>query len=157
MAIRRLFWIALVYGGSVFAEVAETHPVVADEPRGRAEPLLALSTKSDEQLTEIAGRWNELSAGERDALITEVKSRMARRGSRDGVLRIRLTRRYGTVVRRRGSATLRIERVQRTVKPPAAAPPAPETTTPAFGVGFEQRVKERIPTKTQSTPVDEEH
>jgi hypothetical protein len=124
----------------------------------------ALAQKSDEELTEIARRWADLGPDERNALVTEVKARMARRGS-PGVLRIRLERRYGTVVRARNGTVLRIERVQRVITQPGqpaqvlagsgaaqeeAAPgdPAPTTvTTPrpssglpaGFGIGFERR------------------
>ena len=128
-AIRLLISLAILLSGSALAEAPGTAVETAAQeaaPKEAGTSLPAqilgtplkkpLSAKSDAQLTEIARRWNDLSTDERDALITEVKSRMARGGNREGVLRIRLTRRYGTVVRHPNGATLRIERVQRQVR-----------------------------------------
>ena len=83
---------------------------------------------SDEQLTALAARWDELAAAERRALLSEVKMRMARRqAGTKGVLSIRLTRRYGAVPQGRRAGQLRI-------RLGAGAANAKE-----FGVGFEQR------------------
>ena len=92
---------------------------------------------SDEQLTALAARWDDLTAVERRALLSEVKMRMARssgsasgRGAK-GVLSIRLTRRYGAVPQGRTAGRLHI----RVGKGPANAK--------EFGVGFEQRTSQR--------------
>ncbi len=98
---------------------------------------------SDEALTKFAAQWDELEADQRRALLAEVKMRMARQGSSGGVLRIRLQRRYGTVIRR-GRATIRIE-----VRPVLKA-------RQEFGVGFEQRTAEASSaqaSKEQAVPV----
>ena len=98
---------------------------------------------SDEALTKFAAQWDELNADQRRALLAEVKMRMARQGSSGGVLRIRLQRRYGTVIRR-GRATIRIE-----VRPVLKA-------RQEFGEGFEQRTAEAPSaqgSKEQAVPV----
>lgn len=103
---------------------------------------------SDEALTKFAARWDDLDADQRRALLAEVKMRMARQGSSGGVLRIRLQRRYGTIVRR-GRATIRIK-----VRPVLKA-------RQEFGVGFEQRTAQASPaqaskeqgSKEQAVPV----
>lgn len=104
---------------------------VAAEPKeGNSQdpPAVSYADASDEQLTALAARWDELAAAERRALLSEVKMRMARRqvGTK-GVLSIRLTRRYGAVPQGPAAGQLRIR-----VGPGKA-------NAKEFGVGFEQR------------------
>lgn len=91
-------------------------------------PPVSYAEATDRELTELAARWNDLSAGQRRALLSEMKLRMARQGAANDGLRIAVTRRYGTVVRRSNGATLHIE--LRSV----------QNAQPSFGAGFEQRV-----------------
>ena len=103
---------------------------VAAEPKeGNSQdpPAVSYADASDEQLTALAARWDELAAAERRALLSEVKMRMARRqvGTK-GVLSIRLTRRYGAVP----EGQLRIRLGTGTAK------------AKEFGVGFEQRASQ---------------
>ncbi len=103
---------------------------VAAEPEPDASQDLPVSytDASDEQLTALAARWDELAAAERRALLSEVKMRMARRqGGGSGVLSIRLTRRYGAVPQGQAGGRLHIR-----LGTGAA-------NTKEFGVGFEQR------------------
>ena len=60
------------------------------------------SNSSDRQLTQLGARWDKLSAPEKEALLREVKMRMAQQKDADGVLMIRTQRRYGRVYRGNG-------------------------------------------------------
>lgn len=99
---------------------------VATEPGSddSQDPPVSYAEASDEQLTALAARWDELAVAERRALLSEVKMRMARRqAGTNGVLSIRLTRRYGAVPQ--GHLRIRLGTGQANAK--------------EFGVGFEQR------------------
>ncbi|MCY3794580.1 MAG: hypothetical protein OXG51_09425 [Gammaproteobacteria bacterium] len=99
---------------------------VAAEPKldTSQDPSVSYADASDEQLTALAARWDELAAAERRALLSEVKMRMARRQvGTNGVLSIRLTRRYGAVPE--GQLRIRLGTGTANAK--------------EFGVGFEQR------------------
>lgn len=103
---------------------------VATEPEldNSQDPPVSYADASDEQLTALAARWDELATAERRALLSEVKMRMARReAGANGVLSIRLTRRYGAVPQGRTAGQLRI-RVG-----------SGKANAKEFGVGFEQR------------------
>ena len=93
-------------------------------PGNSQDPPVSYADASDEQLTALAARWDELAVAERRALLSEVKMRMARRqAGTKGVLSIRLTRRYGAVPQ--GQLRIRSGTGQ--------------TNAKEFGVGFEQR------------------
>ncbi|MXX28554.1 MAG: hypothetical protein F4X31_05640 [Gammaproteobacteria bacterium] len=93
-------------------------------PDNSQDPPISYADASDEQLTALAARWDELAVTERRALLSEVKMRMARRqAGTNGVLSIRLTRRYGAVPQ--GQLRIRLGTGQANAK--------------EFGVGFEQR------------------
>ncbi len=129
----------VVFAGQLSAAEAGANPALVDvvaAPNPYADV-------SDEALTKFAAEWDQLDADQRRALLAEVKMRMARQGSSGGVLRIRLQRRYGAVVRR-PRATLRIEL--------RAVPKARQE----FGVGFEQRTAQASSaqlSKEQAAPV----
>ena len=102
------------------------------------EPSVSYADASDEQLTALAARWDELAAAERRALLSEVKMRMARReGGGNGVLSIRLTRRYGAVPEGQGGGQLRIRLG------------TGKANAKEFGVGFEQRAGQPQPTESE--------
>jgi len=111
----------------------------------------AYGDHSDEQLTALAADWESLDRHQRRALLTEMKTRMARRGtSDDGVLHIRTERRYGRLIRQPDGRVLRIETQVVHVRP--VNPQQMEQIEQSgkrleragsrrnFGVGFERRV-----------------
>ena len=103
---------------------------VAAEPEldNSQDPPVSYADASDEQLTALAARWDELAVAERRALLSEVKMRMARRqAGTNGVLSIRLTRRYGAVPQGRTAGRLHIRLG------------TGKANAKEFGVGFEQR------------------
>lgn len=136
-------WLSLAAALAAADAVAagERRDGTAPEPRVVEQlidsPLLPrpdYATVSDQELTRIGARWDELSLAERSALLKEVKLRMAQRKDRDGVLTIRTQRRYGRV--HGGGQYLKIETkvVRITAQRPEQASPGS-----GFGVGFERR------------------
>ncbi len=131
--------------GAKTAAAAATDPATGPERNGGAtsarlvnSPLLRLpnySQKSDRQLTELGVRWDELGSHEQQALLREVKLRMAQRKDADGVLTIRTQRRYGRVSRS-GERYIKIETRVVRVRP---VDPSRKSGQQSFGVGFEQR------------------
>ena len=114
-----LFWAASLGFAAVAAEPEADHA---------QDPPISYANASDEQLTALAAHWDELAAAERRALLSEVKMRMARHeGGGNGVLSIRLTRRYGAVPQGQGGGQLRIRLG------------TGKANAKEFGVGFEQR------------------
>jgi hypothetical protein len=109
-------------------------PEVSRVQAEEAEAQPDYSEKSDYQLTELGARWDDLSRPERDALLREVKLRMAQRNDSDGVLIIRTQRRYGRIYHSEGRY-LKIETkvVQMRSGQPSGKPQS------GFGTGFEQR------------------
>jgi hypothetical protein len=91
--------------------------------------------RTDYQLTELGARWDDLSRPEREALLREVKLRMAQRKDADGVLMIRTQRRYGRIYRSNGRY-IKIETKVVRVRPGTVDPGRQPNE---FGVGFEQR------------------
>ena len=129
--------VALCCAASVGFAAVTTEP----EPDNSQAPAVSYTDASDEQLTALAARWDELAAVERRALLSEVKMRMARRqAGANGILSIRLTRRYGAVPQGRTAGQLRI-------RLGTGATHAKE-----FGVGFEQRAGQ--PQDADSEPVE---
>jgi len=125
-------------GVSVADSSQPTPPATAESSQQLVNsPLLPLDygKKSDVQLTELGARWDELTRPERDALLREVKLRMAQRRDKDGVLMIRTQRRYGRIYRSDGRY-LKIETKVVQVRP--AQVPADQQRR-GFGTGFEQR------------------
>lgn len=101
--------------------------------------------RTDYQLTELGARWDELSRPERDALLREVKLRMAQRKDADGVLMIRTQRRYGRIYRSNDGRYLKIETKVVRVRPSTVDP---GQRPKEFGVGFEQRTASADSTET---------
>ena len=123
---------------------SRTQPQLVNSPLRPAAPDYSMST--DHELTRLGARWDVLSAPEREALLREVKLRMAQRKDADGVLMIRTQRRYGRVYRGNGRY-LKIETKVVQVRP------STDTRAPkaGFGTGFEQRNAEP---ETRSVPVE---
>ena len=116
---------AVMPAGAVALAVAGEQPV-------------SYANASDAELTALGARWNDLSSNERQALLSEVKMRMARarsQGAATGVLRIKLRRRYGAVPPGVANGNLRIRVTTRKQGSKPSGKP--------FGVGFEQRTKQR--------------
>ena len=90
---------------------------------------------SDQALTDLAARIDELDPDSKQALISEIKMRMARQGSTDGVLHVRLVRRYG--IPRHGTIRIEIRQVPKDRQ--------------KYGLGFEQRSVQAV--EKQATPV----
>ncbi len=111
-------------------------PQLANSPLQPAAPDYSKST--DHELTRLGARWDVLSAPEKEALLREVKLRMAQRKDSDGVLMIRTQRRYGRVYSGNGRY-LKIETKVIRVRPSADEKPS------GFGTGFEQRNAEPTP------------
>ncbi len=99
------------------------------------------SDSTDHELTRLGARWDALSAPEREALLREVKLRMAQRKDADGVLVIRTQRRFGSVYSG-GSRYLKIETKVIRVRPAEGGMDGSSARGAAkrgFGTGFEQR------------------
>jgi hypothetical protein len=135
--------VAVLAASSAFAETVEAQPgSVTDVPQLVNSPLLPLdyTDKSDIELTRLGARWDDLSKPERDALLREVKLRMAQRKDADGVLMIRTQRRYGRIYRSEDGRYLKIETKVVRVRPAGPGSRSDGAQGPKeFGVGFEQR------------------
>ena len=122
---------------------------IAAEPashRPAERPMAGVySEKTDQQLTELTAQWDTLDDSERQALLTEVKMRMARSKGRGGVIRIRTQRRYGRIVRKADGSVVRIETKVVRVRPVGPG-------TQPYGVGFERRAASKQPER-DSPPV----
>ncbi len=96
---------------------------------------------SDQELTAQAAQWDALDKHQRRALLTEMKSRMAR-GGRGGepVLHIRTERRYGRLIRQPDGRVIRIETNVVRVQPVTPEMLARVRARGGFGVGFERRL-----------------
>jgi hypothetical protein len=98
-------------------------------------PAPDYSNSTDHELTRLGARWDSLSAPEREALLREVKLRMAQRKDADGVLVIRTQRRFGSVYSG-NRRYLKIETKVIRVRPGKGSRSAAGA---GFGTGFEQR------------------
>lgn len=128
---------ATTTGRSVPPVAVETDPPASAKQlvNSPLQPIAPDYSKStDHELTRLGARWDALSAPEREALLREVKLRMAQRKDADGVLMIRTQRRYGRVYRGNGRY-LKIETQVIHVRPSADSNPEKAV----FGTGFEQR------------------
>ena len=118
----------------------------ADEERRAESPRVSYASISDEDLTAIAARWDDLSVPERLALASEVTLRMKRNGSADGVLPVKVRRRFGTVVRHPNGATASMHVEVRSVDK------VEKQGSQQFGVGFEQRARQDVAKPEQVEP-----
>ncbi|MCR9276463.1 MAG: hypothetical protein NXH85_00720 [Pseudomonadaceae bacterium] len=123
------------------APVAKT--AASNDGESQAEPAnISYAQSTDEQLTTMAADWSSLSAAERRALLTEVKSRMARerqnqangQNGQSPTVRITTTRRFGRVVRQPDGSLVRIETSVVQVRKAER-----NADRPGFGAGFENR------------------
>ena len=108
---------------------------------GEARPVQGADrygSHTDEELTQIAGRWESLSTDERRAFFTEMRRRMADKGKQP--IAVHAERRFGRVVRQPDGSLVRIEGVVR-------YRPLEE----GYGTGFEQRAGDE-PTAPTSAP-----
>jgi len=121
--------------------VAWIEPVRADGP---------YAARTDDELAEIGAGWDDLSADDRRGLMAEVRARVAAQRDFDDrpLIRVQTERRYGRIVRRSDGSLLRIEHHERSVHYREMPADGADRT---FGVGFEQRARERAP-GTVDTP-----
>lgn len=134
-------WRALVLA-AISSWAAGVYASANEEPR--AQPArVSYASVSDEDLTAIVARWDDLDAQQRRALLSEVKMRMQRNGTAEGVLQVNARRRYGTVVRHPNGATATLRVEVRSVK---------KQGTQEFGVGFEQRAGQDDATPEEAEP-----
>ena len=107
-----------------------------------------ITIKTDEELTALTARWNELSSSERRLLLHEVRARMqASKISAQRQLKRQIHRMpvqgTGTIVQRRygrksdGSVVVQTRVIQKRT-PPRGAPASGRIT---FGFGFERRAQ----------------
>ena len=116
--------------------------LAAQTPESSVQPTeVSYSAISDEDLTKIAARWDDLGPQQRRALLSEVKLRMKRGNNAGDAPQIKVRRRYGTVVRHRNGATARLRIEVRSTQPGQD-----------FGVGFEKRSRQdgAAPAKPES-------
>ena len=146
--LKRVFLLSLLATAwAGVAVAAESAPASADAAANAPPPAAGepeFGDRTDEELTALAADWDALDRHQRRALLTEMRVRMARRGSRaggqEGVLHIRTERRYGRLIRQSDGRVIRIETQVVHVRPLGADDAAPRR---GFGVGFEQRVAHR--------------
>jgi hypothetical protein len=122
---------------------------------GNPAPDSAYRDRTDEELTALAASWDSLDRLERRALLTEMKVRMARNGTRkgDGTLHIRTERRYGRIVRQSDGRVIHIETQVVHVRPFTGDETGGKVQgRQQFGVGFEQRVARRQATEGMPVP-----
>jgi hypothetical protein len=125
------FFPALTATAGTEASASIAAPQLVNSPLQPAAPDYSKST--DHELTRLGARWDSLSAPQREALLREVKLRMAQRKDADGVLMIRTQRRYGRVHSGNGRY-LKIETKVIRVRPSNG-----RTNSAGFGTGFEKR------------------
>lgn len=154
---------------------------VAAGPAAQKEQAPNYRETTDQQLTALAARWDDLSALERRALLSEVKLRMVRQqhaqaGAPSGVLHIRLTPRFGAGRNSSAKGQLHIQlqtsrqgaRVRALCQGPlgscpegrrqgAATPVFDERQQeqkeqPKYGVGFERRTDHKPAMKGKQAP-----
>jgi hypothetical protein len=103
---------------------------------GGAGAATEYADRTDQQLTELAAGWENLSEDERRALLMEIKARMHNSASKTPTLTIKTERRYGKIFRGPDGSLVRIETTQHTIR--YRALPEGASDQP-FGVGFERR------------------
>ena len=134
-------WRVLVLA-AILPWVAGAYAVANDDSRSQP-ARVSYASVSDDDLTAIAARWDDLDAQQRRALLSEVKMRMKRNGTAEGVLQVNVRRRYGTVVRHSNGATATLRVEVRSVKKQGGQD---------FGVGFEKRAGQDDTAPEQQEP-----
>ena len=106
-------------------------------------PLGDVRAKSDQELTELTAQWGQLSPAERRLLLGEVRTRMQRNRAAAAqrrlanAPRVKVTRRYGRIIRQPDGSVVVQTRV---VRPGGSASHGRIT----FGFGFERRGKQQV-------------
>ena len=104
---------------------------------GVARAATLYADRSDDELTQIAAGWEQLTQEERRELLSEVRTRMAKARVAVPMVRIQTQRRYGRIIQQPDGSVLHIERREGTVE----YRPMPEDAAgQPFGVGFEHRL-----------------
>tara|TARA_A100001037_G_C15135165_1_gene630724 strand:+ start:1784 stop:2272 length:489 start_codon:yes stop_codon:yes gene_type:complete len=110
----------------------------------------SIAQKSDQELNIIlATKWDDLDPYQRGAVLSEVKSRMARQtGAPRELIKLQAHHRYGErVIRKADGSVVRIKTRVVSVKPVSA-------NRKPYGVGFEERLKKKqTPTTKVSSPI----
>ena len=115
----------------------------AQGPEAEVRPLaVSYASVSDQELTDIAARWDDLDAQQRRALLSEVTLRMKRSGDAQGILRVKVRRRYGKVVRHPNGATATLRIEVTSVQQDQKDQKDQQKGQQEFGVGFEQRSRQ---------------
>ena len=140
--------------GSTSVLDQEIDKEIDDESVGKAKSTDVqvgdVKQKSDQELTLLTAQWGKLSSSERRVLLAEVRSRMQRKqAARTQVMpRVRVTRRYGRIVRQPDGSVVVQTRVVRprslesqvNVQNGTSTRVAPRGRI-TFGFGFERRVR----------------
>jgi hypothetical protein len=153
VAIKGLLILVLLAGG--LPVLADARDVPDRDPAASGstgEAVNPFGASSDEELTALAARWDTLDLHERRALLTEMKLRMARRGTPAGdVIHIRTERRYGRIIQQPDGRVIRIETQVVEVRPVGEDDLQDDG---GFGVGFERRVRtpDVLPVTTEQHP-----
>ena len=126
---------SVIVGAVVFSCALGAY--AAESAKAEMRPAaISYASVSDQELTDIAARWDDLDPQQRRALLWEVKLRMKRNSDAQGILRANVARRYGTVVRHSNGATATL-RIQVT-----SVKKGQKKGQQDFGVGFEQRTRQ---------------
>ena len=131
--------VRIIKGIALMMLIAASLPGLAVAAGSGAGPA-SFESSSDEQLTALAAQWDSLDTHQRRALLTEMKTRMARGGNAAPVLRIRTERRYGRIIRQPDGRVIRIETNVVRVQPVTPEILARVRSHGGFGTGFEHRV-----------------
>jgi hypothetical protein len=136
--------LCLVWPLAGYAAGAAAPASAEDPPEARSASASLYADKTDQELTDLAAHWDELSAEERRHLLSEVKLRMVRQKKADGVIRVRTARRYGRIIRQPDGSMLRIERKVVQIR----EMDADDLPQSGFGIGFERRHQREEGTRT---------
>ena len=107
---------------------------------------------SNEQLADVADRWDVLNQDERRWFFVEVRKRLM---ATDGAPEIPIgpSARFGQVVRNRDGTVARIETTRVTAQPAAATGARDDPR--AYGLGFERRLEGRARPEGRPTPASD--
>lgn len=144
------------------SEVVETTAAESDTPLAAARPSPPPPTAaadgvsanpyagiSNEQLAEVADRWEDLNQNQRRWFFVEVRKRLM---ATDGVpaIRIGASARFGQVVRNRDGSVVRIDTTPGTARPAGTTDARDDPR--AYGLGFERRLEVQAGSEGGPTP-----